>query len=114
MGFVHFVKNKQDCRDALLNGELPTWVKNSKRQSYIIKIILSAPPWVERKTLIALNREAARITAETGVLHVLDHEIPVNHPRVCGLTVPWNLKIVPWGVNASKSNKWCPEQQELF
>lgn len=114
MGFVHYVKNKQDCRNALLRGEQPKWIKNSKRARYIAQVVISAPPWVQRKDLIALNREAARLTKETGTLHVLDHRVPLQHPRVCGLTVPWNLEIVTWRVNSAKSNNWCPEQQELF
>lgn len=44
----------------------------------------------------------------------LDHIIPLNHPRVCGLTVPWNLRTVPRAANISKSNAWCQWHGELF
>lgn len=49
-----------------------------------------------------------------GSLYVMDHVIPVNHPRVCGLGVPWNFQIIPWRVNGSKGNTWNPDQLTLF
>lgn len=101
-------------RKRLLAGERVHWVYNSRRSTYIAAVCLSAPPWVDRKALVALADEAAGLTASTGLLHVLDHIVPFNHPYVCGLTVPWNLQIVPWRVNAAKSNRWCPEQMELW
>jgi hypothetical protein len=109
---IHY--NRQKSRQALLKGEVPTWIRNSSRRAYITRVVLSIPPWVDQKELLALNAQAAELTKATGILHHLDHAIPLSHPRVCGLTVPWNLKIVPWRVNLSKSNYWCPEQIELF
>lgn len=112
MGMIHY--NRQETRKRLMAGEIPAWVSNSHRKDYIIKIVLSILPWVDQKELLRLNAEAARITKATGILHSLDHIVPVTHPRVCGLTVPWNLRIMPHKVNMAKSNFWCPEQQSLF
>lgn len=113
MGFVDYC-DKAPSRRKLLNGEMPKWVGNSKRSRYIAAVILSTPPWVDRKQLRNLKAEAARLTAETGVLHTLDHIVPMNHPLVCGLTVPWNIRIVPNRTNMAKSNKWLPGQMDLF
>ena len=41
------------------------------------------------------------------------HIVPLNHPRVCGLTVPWNFKLIPRAVNAAEGNYFCPEQMEM-
>lgn len=112
MGMIDYIK--APSRAMLMAGEVPAWIENSPRQDYIVQVVLSAPPWVDRAALRALKRRAADLTASTGVLHVLDHIVPLNHPLVCGLTVPWNLQIVPWRVNAAKSNTWCPDQAELF
>ena len=113
MGMIDYL-NKAPTRRALLRGEVPKWIANSKRAAYIRAVVLSAPPWVDLKELRAMKARAAWETTMSGKLHVLDHIVPVTHPLVCGLTVPWNLRIVPWDTNLSKSNEFSPEQGELF
>lgn len=112
MGLIHY--NRQETRKKLMAGKVPKWVSNSHRRDYIIKIVLSILPWVDQKQLLALNAEVTRLTKLTGVEHHLDHIVPVSHPRVCGLTVPWNLRITPYRFNLQKSNYWNPDQLELF
>lgn len=115
MGMIHFVKSaRAPSRNMLLAGITPTWIRNNKRAKYIAAVLLSAPPWVDRKALFAMHEAAQAMTKASGVLHVLDHIVPLNHPRVCGLTVPWNLQILTWRQNAAKSNDWNPDQLELF
>lgn len=113
MGMVDYI-GRSPSRIALTKGDMPRWVRNSRRHKYIAAVLLSAPPWVDRWELYALHHMAKALTVMTGKLHVLDHIVPLNHPMVCGLTVPWNIRIVPWRVNASKGGKHTPDQMELF
>ena len=112
MGVLDYIR--WQSRERLLAGDMPYWIANSKRSKYIASVVLSAPPWVDRKELNLLQDEARRLTLVTGKQYVLDHIVPLNHPRVCGLTVPWNLQIILKTANDSKGNKWCPEQMDLF
>ena len=113
MGWVHYV-GRSPSRVRLLKGDVPAWIKNSKRCKYISAVLLSTPPWVTTRELRALHERAVWMSEMTGIPHVLDHIVPLTHPRVCGLTVPWNIEVVPHKVNQAKSNNWCPEQEELF
>ena len=100
-------------RPLILRGEEPDWLVYHPRRSYVRAAVLSALPWVDRKELNALRDEARRLTRETGIEHVMAHIVPLNHPRVCGLTVPWNFKLIPRAVNAAEGNYFCPEQMEM-
>lgn len=112
MGMVDYQRPKTRAR--LLRGERVHWVENSDRANYIRSVVLSVPYWVTRDELQAMKAQALKVTEATGHLHVLDHIVPLNHPRVCGLTVPWNLQIIHWRANLSKSNFWCDDQLDLF
>jgi hypothetical protein len=113
MSMVDFAK-RGGARKRLLAGDVPAWISNSRRSRYIAQVILSAPPWVDRARLESLRAECVWVSEMSGVQHCLDHIVPLNHPRVCGLTVPWNLRIIPLKPNSSKGNYWCPEQMEMF
>jgi hypothetical protein len=61
-------------------------------------------PWLE-PAIDAIYAERDELTAKTGIPHEVDHIHPVNHPRLCGLTVPWNLQVIPAVENRRKSNR---------
>jgi hypothetical protein len=89
-------------------------VPKSWRRQWIIQRIVATPPWACFVEIRAVYARAAELTERTGVLHVVDHQVPLNHPRVCGLHIAANLRAIPERHNAAKSNYWCPEQLELF
>lgn len=50
--------------------------------------------------------EAARVTTETGVPHEVDHVVPLQAVDICGLHVPWNLRVDTAEANRRKQNRW--------
>jgi len=85
-----------------------------RSSQWIMQRIRATPPWADMKAIRAVYDEAARLTEETGIPHVVGHCVPLNHPRVCGLHVDWNLAPIPKDVNGAKSNHWNPDQLDLF
>ena len=72
------------------------------------------PPWADRAAIRRFYVLARQATELTGVLHTVDHIIPLNNPRVSGLHVETNLQVAMHEDNMRKGNNWAPEQQELF
>ena len=62
----------------------------------------ATPDWVDTKAIKAIYAECKRITMETGVKHEVDHIIPIQGKKVCGLHVPWNLRVITKAANARK------------
>lgn len=66
------------------------------------------PAWLtadQHAEMTALYAEAIRLTRETGIIHEVDHIIPLQGENVSGLHVPWNLQILTASENRSKGNK---------
>jgi hypothetical protein len=80
----------------------------------MVQRIIATPPWQSMAPIKKVYDEARRRTAETGVQWTVGHKVPLHHPRVCGLHVPWNLEIETAALNFSKGNAWCDHHGELF
>lgn len=96
---------RPQLRASILRGDIPDWLQKHIRRDRIILATLSVPPWIKASAFKELEAERDFRAASTGVPHVLDHIIPVDHPLVCGLTVPLNMQVIDAPLNARKGNK---------
>lgn len=101
-------------RARLARGELIPWVESHKRANYVRMSYLALVPWADRDAIRAIYAKAKLETLLTGVEHVVDHKIPLNHPLVCGLTVPDNLRVIPHKRNCYELNHWGDRIADLF
>lgn len=77
----------------------------AKRRSAKLQRTLS---WLTKEHYAQIESfyiEAKRITENTGILHVVDHIVPLQGDIVSGLHVPWNLQILSATDNSRKSNR---------
>lgn len=64
------------------------------------------PPWAEADLIREVYRQARELTVSTGVMHHVDHIIPLQGRLVSGLHVHTNLQILPWRENVQKKNRF--------
>jgi hypothetical protein len=69
---------------------------------------ISTPKWLtpeQLRDIKAMYSLAVKISKETGIPHQVDHIYPLKGVNSCGLTVPWNLRIITAKENMLKGNK---------
>lgn len=91
-----------------------TWKTNNKTQiradtkARRRKHREATPKWLSRKQrseIRQIYQIAITMTQTTGEQYVVDHIVPLRSEVVCGLHVPWNLRVITQEENLKKSNK---------
>ena len=68
----------------------------------------ATPPWLtsaQKAEIREIYKSAITLTKLTGVQYVVDHIYPLRSDEVCGLHVPWNLRVITREANLQKYNK---------
>lgn len=90
------------------------WVANNPDKVSIMRAKIRAgkrlavPRWLTEHDLhlIGLKYLEARVLSlMAGAKFEVDHIVPLNGASVCGLHVPWNLRVITRRHNRSKSNR---------
>lgn len=84
---------------------------NAKRIAAKLRAI---PSWADLSRIEDFYRGARELTAQTGIVHHVDHVIPLVSPYVCGLHCEANLEVLTGPANQSKSNRQWPDMPEAL
>ena len=75
---------------------------------------LATPQWADHKRISKIYSQARIRTRRSGILHVVDHVIPLHGEIVCGLHVHDNLRVITYAANCIKKNRLeemlCPSR----
>lgn len=73
------------------------------------EMLLATPKWADVEKIMSVYAEAARLTRETGIVHHVDHIVPMKSKIVCGLHWEENLRVLTRSENCSKNNRYWPD-----
>jgi 5-methylcytosine-specific restriction endonuclease McrA len=97
-----------------LRGYRNAWKENNKVQiradtkARRRKHRQATPRWLTRaqkSQIRQIYQIAITMSQTTGEQYVVDHIVPLRSDEVCGLHVPWNLRVITQEENLKKSNK---------
>ncbi|MAK71175.1 MAG: hypothetical protein CMF19_03890 [Idiomarinaceae bacterium] len=77
-------------------------IKTQLRRRHLRQSMLKG---MDPEVFIPFYEEAAKKTRQTGDKYHVDHYYPRKGEVVCGLHVPWNLRVIPAKENISKHNQ---------
>jgi hypothetical protein len=72
----------------------------------------ATPKWLTQEhfdQIKEFHKTAIQLTKETGIEHHVDHIVPLQGKTVCGLHVPWNMRVITHIENRQKTNKLLEE-----
>lgn len=90
------------------------WAKANREKcsaywaAYKASKLRAIPGWADVKAIKEIYAEATRLTKQTGILHHVDHCVPLKSAIVQGLHCEANLQILTASKNTVKSNKIWP------
>ena len=124
-----YMKNYyQDHRETILEKNHTTYIQNSADYKARAKLWRSEnldyyahreslrraafnqaiPKWCEIEEIRKIFKKREELTEQTGIEHHVDHIIPLQSDKVCGLHCIANLQLLPASENSAKSNSFEP------
>lgn len=77
----------------------------------------ATPEWLsegDKASIREIYELAEFLTRTTGERHEVDHIVPLRHPDVRGLHVPWNLQVLTAIENARKGSYFHPQESQML
>lgn len=79
---------------------------NASGSKYRASLRNATVAWADEQYIKDLYENAQEASALFGVSFEVDHRVPLQHPKACGLHNEYNLQILTKAANCSKQNRW--------
>lgn len=85
---------------------------NAAYKKYQANKLKATPKWANDFFIEEIYHLAQLRTKHLGVPHEVDHIVPLQSKRVCGLHCEANLRVIPASENRKKNNRRWPDMSE--
>ncbi len=99
---------KRVSQQRLLRLKSPSLVSSKCAKRRAIKH-RAVPVWANMLVIKEIYAKSKEVTLHTGIVHHVDHIVPLKSRLVCGLHCEANLQIIPAIDNQKKKNSWWPD-----
>jgi hypothetical protein len=89
-------------------------INNERTRRRRIQKLQAVPHWANIAEIRRIYARCAEISALTGMVHHVDHIVPLQSMFVCGLHVEQNLQILLASKNLSKGNRSWPDSPDVL
>lgn len=83
--------------------------KNTRTARRRANKLKATPEWADAFIISEAYKLAQMRGRATGVIHHVDHVVPLQSRVVCGLHCEFNLRVIPRVENLSKNNRYWPD-----
>lgn len=83
--------------------------ENAKAEKRRRMLIQATPAWANPALMLVFYDEARIVSEATGIVHHVDHIVPLGSRYVSGLHCEANLQVLTGEENRSKSNRKWPD-----
>ena len=89
---------------------MPSHMENEKNVRRKRVKLGATPAWADLKKIRDIYRICRKVSEFTGIVHHVDHVVPLTSSQVCGLHCEANLQILPGEENLKKHNRTWPNK----
>ena len=79
---------------------------NAANSKYRASLRNATVSWADEQYIKDLYENTKEASEIFGVLFEVDHRVPLQHPKACGLHNEYNLQVLTKADNCSKQNRW--------
>lgn len=99
-------KLKANDRQYYKENKYVRYSSNARRRAAKLQ---ATPKWADMEKIKEIYRQRETLSRESGIVHHVDHIVPLRGKTVCGLHVEYNLRVVPAKENLHKNCRLLDE-----
>lgn len=78
--------------------------RNASRMKYHARKLQAVPAWADLDEIKEIYEQAKQLTMSTSEVYHVDHIVPLQSKKVCGLHIACNLRVIHASANRRKLN----------